>query len=91
MTQITVGIREFKARLSRYVEQVKEGATVVITEHGKPVGRVVPIKPSPQEQMQELIEAGLVGWNGHKLSPLTPVTQPQGGQTVAELLLEERE
>ena len=46
MTQTTVGIRELKARLSVYMQQVKAGATVVITERGKPIARIVPLSPS---------------------------------------------
>ena len=91
MTQITVGIRELKARLSSYVQQVKDGATLVITEHGKPVGLVVPMKPSAETQVQELIQTGLVAWSGHKLDSLTPPAQVSNSQTVAELLLEDRE
>jgi prevent-host-death family protein len=90
MTQITVGIRELKAQLSHYVQQVKAGTTLVITEWGKPVGQIVPIKPSVEAQLQELATTGLVAWSGRKLAPLTPPAQAQGSQTVAELLLEDR-
>jgi len=34
MTQTTVGIQDLKARLSSYMRQVKDGATLVITERG---------------------------------------------------------
>lgn len=90
MTQITVGIRELKAQLSHYVQQVKAGTTLVITERGKPVGQIVPIKPSLEAQMQELVQTGLVSWSGHKLATLTPPAQNQSSPTVAELLLEDR-
>ena len=91
MPQIMVGIRELKAQLSHYVQQVKAGATLVITERGRPVGRIVPIKPSVETQVQELVQAGLVAWSGRKLGPLTPPAQAPNYQTVAELLLENRE
>ena len=42
MTQSTVGIRDLKARLSEYLRQVKDGETVIITEHGRPIGRIIP-------------------------------------------------
>ena len=90
MTQITVGIRELKAQLSYYVQQVKAGTTLIITERGKPVGQIVPIKPSVEAQLQELVTTGLVAWSGRKLAPLTPPAQVQGSQTVAELLLDDR-
>lgn len=91
MTQMTVGIRELKIRLSSYVQQVKAGATLIITERGKPVGRIVPIKPTVEAQMQALLQTGLVAWSGRKLEPKTPLAQIQGEQTVADLLLEDRE
>jgi prevent-host-death family protein len=91
VTQINVGIRELKARLSSYVQQVKEGATLVITEHGKPVGRIVPMQETAETQVQELIQTGLVAWSGRRLSPLTPPAQAPNYQSVAELLLEDRE
>ncbi|MFQ6016184.1 MAG: type II toxin-antitoxin system Phd/YefM family antitoxin [Anaerolineae bacterium] len=91
MTQMTVGIRELKARLSAYVQQVKAGATLVITERGKPVGRIVPLSPSVETRVQELVQAGLMAWSGHKLVPMTPVARTRGRRTVADLLLEDRE
>lgn len=91
MPQMTVGIRELKARLSSYLQQVKAGATLVVTERGKPVGRIVPIKPSLEAQIHELRQAGLLAWNGRKLGPMAAVARTQGRRTVAELLLEDRD
>jgi prevent-host-death family protein len=91
MTQTTVGIRELKTRLSYYMRQVKAGATVVVTERGTPIGRIIPQRPSVEERMQELVQAGLIAWNGHKLAPLTPVARTRGDKMVSDLLLEDRE
>ncbi|RMG50711.1 MAG: type II toxin-antitoxin system prevent-host-death family antitoxin [Acidobacteria bacterium] len=89
--QTKAGIRELKARLSAYLRQVKEGATVIITERGKPIGRIVPIFQSTEEQLEALSKAGLIAWNGQRLQPLAPVAQARGDRTVADLLLEDRE
>ncbi|MEE8162665.1 MAG: type II toxin-antitoxin system prevent-host-death family antitoxin [Anaerolineae bacterium] len=91
MTEMTVGIRELKARLSNYMQQVKAGATLVITERGKPVGRIVPLSPAVEAWVQELVQAGLIAWSGHKLVPMAPVARTRGRRTVADLLLEDRE
>lgn len=91
MTQTTVGIRELKVRLSSYLRQIKGGATLVITERGKPIGRIVPASPSVEARVQELIQAGLVAWSGRKLSPMTPVARTRGSRTVADLLFEDRD
>jgi prevent-host-death family protein len=94
VTQTTVGIRELKAQLSAYLQRVKAGDTVVITERGKVVGRIVPIEPSQpsvEARLQDLIAAGVVEWNGQKLEPMAPVAKTHGPTTVADLLLEDRE
>src|SRR6185437_5812489 len=44
-----VGIRELKTQLSRWVQEVKQSSTVVVTEHGRPVARhagAAPLAPS---------------------------------------------
>lgn len=91
MTQTTVGIQELKARLSSYLRQVKSGVTLIITEHGKPIGRIVPLEVPLETRVRELTQAGLVAWNGRKLTPTMPLAQTRGGRMVAELLLEDRE
>jgi len=91
MTQTTIGIRELKTRLSSYMQQVKAGATLVITERGKPVGRIVPMSPSVETRVQELVQAGLMAWSGRKLAPMAPVARTRGRRMVADLLLEDRE
>lgn len=40
----SVGIREAKINLSRILRRVRHGAEVVITDRGKPVGRIVPLR-----------------------------------------------
>lgn len=37
-----VGIRELRQHLSRYVEQVKNGAEFIVTERGREVARLIP-------------------------------------------------
>lgn len=36
-----VGIRELRDHLSAYLDRVKSGETLTITEHGRPIARVV--------------------------------------------------
>ena len=45
---ISVGIREAKINLSKLLKRVMKGQEVVITDRGKPVGKVVPI---PKEHL----------------------------------------
>jgi len=38
----TVGSRELKNRLGRYLKLVGKGETLIVTDRGKPVARIVP-------------------------------------------------
>lgn len=91
MTETVVGIRELKARLSTYIRQVKAGRTVIITDRGTPVGRIMPLSPSVEARTQQLIEAGFASWSGRRLAPSVPAARSRGQRTVADLLLEDRE
>jgi prevent-host-death family protein len=86
-----VGVRLLKSRLSEYLRKVKSGQTIVITEHGKPVGRLVPATQSLEERLAAMSEAGLIAWSGNRLKPVTPRVRARGKRTVADLLIEDRE
>ncbi len=91
MGEMSVGVRELKSRLSEYLRQVKAGQTVVITEHGQPVGRIVPVTQPLEARLQAMAQAGLLLWSGRKLEPMPPVAQGHRDRTVADLLVEARE
>jgi prevent-host-death family protein len=90
MATIEVGIRELKARLSRYIRALKSGTTIVVTERGKPVARLIAIELSPQARIAELAKAGFLHWNGKKFRPRKASPVVRGNTTVADLLLENR-
>jgi prevent-host-death family protein len=90
MSSTTVGIRELKARLSYYLQQVKAGATLTITEHNRPIGKIIPAHLTLNERLQALVDAGLVAWSGKSLPAVEPVAKTHGSPTVADLLVEDR-
>lgn len=90
MNQSLVSIRELKSRLSYYLRLAFSGESVVITDRGVPVGRIVPIGQNIDERLAAMREAGLAQWSGHKLRRRRPVAKLRGRKTVAQLLVEER-
>lgn len=52
----TIGVREFRDHLSQYLERVKAGETLTITEHGKPIARIAGSSMPPR--LLELIARG---------------------------------
>jgi len=57
----SMGIAELKAMLSETLARVKDGEEVLVTEHGRPIARILPLSAaSPAEATQQLVRAGLV-------------------------------
>ncbi|MDI6768571.1 MAG: type II toxin-antitoxin system prevent-host-death family antitoxin [Anaerolineales bacterium] len=90
MEETRVGTRELKSRLSEYLRRVKAGQTVVVTERGKVIGQIVPLKPSLEERLQAMVAAGLAEWNGQKLKPYRPRVVNRGDRQVSDLVIEDR-
>lgn len=90
MDHDTVGVRDLKARLSEHLRRVKAGGTVLVTEHGRPIGRIVPIEPDVAGRLRVLADAGVVLWNGDRLPPAPPAPPVRRGGSVADLLIEDR-
>lgn len=90
MTQSVVSIRELKSRLSHYLRLARGGESVVITDRGVPVGRLVPIEPDLEGRIAALRAAGLLQWSGRRLVPRQPTVRLPPGKTVAELIVEDR-
>lgn len=50
-----VPVRELKARLSEYLRRVQQGEEVVITQRGRPVGRIVPADVTAVKTKAEVV------------------------------------
>lgn len=86
-----VGIRELKTTLSECLREVKSGRTIVVTDHGQPVARIIPEGISLRERVEALRKAGAIAWSGRRLRPAKPVGTVRGARTVADLIVENRE
>lgn len=88
------GVAELKAHLSRYLDQVKSGQEVVITERGRPVAKLVPLPPTERRESRRdrLARAGLLqpGAGRIRARLLKPPRGPLAGAGVLKTLLAER-
>ena len=92
MAERRIGIRELKAKLSECVREVRSGATIVVTEHGRPVARMIADASALDERLEILAKAGHILWSGRRLKPTKPVARvPSGHRMVADLVSENRE
>jgi prevent-host-death family protein len=89
----TVGARELKNRLGKYLRQVQRGATVVVTKRGRPVAELRPVTPARGElelRLQELGAEGLLALPiGNGSTDFPPVVLPGG--PLSETVIEDRE
>jgi prevent-host-death family protein len=91
MRERRIGIRELKSTLSECVREVKSGRTIVVTDHGQPIARIIPEAISARERVEALRRAGAIAWSGRRLRPAKPVGKVRGSKTVADLVVENRE
>ena len=56
----SAGIAELKAGFSEYLARVKAGEEVLVTEHGRPVARIVPLSAAETPGVEELVRAGIL-------------------------------
>ena len=91
----TATVSELKARLSEYLNQVKAGMQVLITDRGKPVARLVPVSRNRdlKESLPRIEKQGLIRLGPGKLpKDFWRIPRPEDPEgLVLKALLEERE
>jgi prevent-host-death family protein len=90
MRERSVGIRELKSKLSECVREVRRGATIIVTEHGRRVARLVPEADSLEQRLATLKNSGTILWSGRRLGARKPSARARGRRTVADILVESR-
>ncbi|MBL7179488.1 MAG: type II toxin-antitoxin system prevent-host-death family antitoxin [Pseudomonadota bacterium] len=80
MQPIRVGIRDAKMHLSKFIKMVQNGSEVILTDRGRPVGKIVPLQPGDlplSARIQKLEDMGVLKAlpqkKGIKLSAPIPV------------------
>ncbi|MBI3755670.1 MAG: type II toxin-antitoxin system prevent-host-death family antitoxin [Deltaproteobacteria bacterium] len=84
---ISVGVKELKEKLSKYVDKVKHGERVIITDRGNEVALITPLSEE-YHKIKSLIDSGKAVWSGGKPEGVKGIKIK--GKPVAETVLEER-
>jgi len=90
----TVGIRELKNRLTQYLRRTKQGEEVIITERGKPIALIQPIRSvehpvSLEARLAKLAAQGFVTLPTRK--PLKRVRLAKvSGPPISKTILQDR-
>ena len=86
----TVGIRELKENLGRYMKMVRTGEKIVITDRKKEIAVIMPLgKKDEEEKIYQLIQSGIARWNGGKPEGM-PVRINSRGKRVSDAVIEDR-
>ena len=81
-----VGIRDLRNNLSRYLDRVRDGDEVVVTDRGRAIARVVPV--GSERVLDRLIAEGIVTpARQSKQRPSEPI-KTKGG--VSDLVADQR-
>lgn len=54
-----MGVRDLKNRLSAHLDRVKGGEAIMVTEHGRPIARLIAVG-ADVDRMTALVDAGIV-------------------------------
>lgn len=86
----SVGVRELRQNLSRYLAQVKGGESFAVTERGREVARLTPSGPADSPIARLVAERGATMPRGNLLdrvreSDLPPAGPPYSEEILAEL------
>ena len=88
----TVGVRELRQNLSRYLRRVEAGETLEVTEHGRPVAVLAPLPPANESILDRWIREGRARPAKGDLRDIgPPIKLPPGSPSVSEILDELRE
>lgn len=92
MTKNLVGARELKVRLGTYLQRVRLGQTLIVTDRGAPVAelRPLPVESTTDAILTRLEASGAVARpTKNRLSPFRPIESR--GESVAAAVIADRD
>lgn len=72
----------------RYLKRVRAGETIVVTDHGEPIARIIPA--GLPDHVARLMAEGRVTWSGARFVPPDPVPISPG-PSLADYISEDRD
>lgn len=85
----SVGVRELRQNLSRYLVKVKEGESFAVTERGREVARLTPSGPADSPIARLVAERGATMPRGDLLDRVGALDRPPAGPPFSDEILDE--
>ncbi len=90
MKTVSVGIKDLKNNLSRFLDSVREGQVLSITDRGRKIAFILPAeKTSALEGLARVVREGQATWSGGKPEG-SAVPAEAKGRPASEIVLEDR-
>ena len=89
MHERRIGVNELKADLSRCLEEVRRGTTLLVTDGEERVARVVP-EPDRMEEVRATAEKAGIAWSGRRPKKRMPSVRLRGEGSIADIVRENR-
>lgn len=86
----TVGVRELRQNLSVYLDEVKQGRSLIVTEHGQQVAMLRPLPPTTSV-LDRLVAEGKVTPPTRRIADLRPPLDLKLEKPLSQIIIEMRE
>ena len=83
----SVGIKELKEKLSGYMDRVRQGEEIIVTDRGKEIAKVIPISRE-RAAIRHLVETSQAVWAGDKPKGLKGIKSK--GKALSSTIVENR-
>ena len=93
MQSANIGIREAKMNLSKYLKQVQKGNELIITDRGRPIGKIVPIQDedlSVEDRIKIMVNQGVIEKISSKRLKKIPASIPVSDNIAQKFLQQDR-
>jgi len=85
MRERRVGIQELEGNLSACLDEVRSGTTLLVTDGGHRVARLI-----PEPEVSESKNGPAIAWSGRRLRKTKPKARLQGGGSMTDIVRENR-
>ena len=87
-----IPVHALKAGLSRYLKQLADGSSLIVTSHNRPVARLQGLTPgqASADALSALQLGAALTWRGGKPALLPALNLGQAGTPVSDMVLQDR-
>ena len=87
----SVTATELKNRLGTYLEEVRGGKTIIVTDRGRRIGRLIPEGDPDEAVLQRLMASDLVKRPPQEIRLPRPIRVRRRGKPLSQIIVEQRE